>query len=133
MRRYVAEELAAAGITPHLAEPADTAALRGRKRHAKTDKTDTRHLRVHLMAGDLPECWIPPGHVLEARAVVRLYKDLVDERGGWHQRIAATLFHQGVPVTGSMDTAEGRALWSRSSCPWPDGRLWRPGCGRPVG
>ena len=107
--RYVAEELLAAGIAPHLAEPADTAALRGRKRHAKTDKTDTRHLRVHLMAGDLPECWIPPGHVLEARAVARLYKDLLDERGAWHQRIAATLFHQGVPVIGSMATAEGRA------------------------
>jgi len=41
--RYVVEELLAAGITPHLAEPADTAALRGRKRHAKTDKTDSRH------------------------------------------------------------------------------------------
>ncbi len=62
--RYVAEELAAAGITPHLAEPADTAALRGKKRHAKTGKTGTVHLRVHLMAGDLPECWIPPEHVL---------------------------------------------------------------------
>jgi transposase len=74
----------------------------------REDKTDTRHLRVHLMAGDLPECWIPPGHMLEARAVVRLYKDLADERGGWHQRIAATLFHQGVPVIGSMDTAQGR-------------------------
>jgi len=107
--RYVVEELAAAGITPHLAEPADTAALRGRKRHAKTDKTDSRHLRVHLAAGDLPECWIPPAHVLEARAVVRLYKDLLDERGAWHQRIAATLFHQGVPVTASMSTAAGRA------------------------
>jgi transposase len=43
--RYVVEELHAAGIAPHLAEPADTAALRGKKRHAKTDKTDTRHLR----------------------------------------------------------------------------------------
>jgi transposase len=107
--RYVAEELAAAGITPHLAEPADTAALRGRKRHAKTDKTDARHLRVHLAAGDLPECWIPPEHVLEARAVVRLYKDLLDERGGWHQRIAATLFHQGAPASGSAATPEGRA------------------------
>jgi transposase len=106
--RYVVEELLAAGITPHLAEPADTAALRGKKRHAKTDKTDSRHLRVHLAAGDLPECWIPPAHVLEARAVVRLYKDLLDERGGWHQRIAATLFHQGVPAA-SMATAQGRA------------------------
>jgi transposase len=107
--RYVAEELAAAGITPHLAEPADTAALRGKKRHAKTDKTDARHLRVHLLAGDLPECWIPPAHVLEARAVVRLYKDLLDERGAWHQRIAATLFHQGTPAIGSMAKPEGRA------------------------
>ena len=43
--RYVAEELAAAGVTAHLAEPADTAFARGRKRHAKTDKTDCRHLR----------------------------------------------------------------------------------------
>ncbi len=107
--RYVTEELLAAGITPHLAEPAGTAALRGRKRHAKTDKTDSRHLRVHLLAGDLPECWIPPEHVLEARATVRLYKDLLDERGAWHQRIAATLFHQGVPVIGSMAKPEGRA------------------------
>jgi transposase len=107
--RYVAEELAAAGITPHLAEPADTAALRGRKRHAKTDKADARHLRVHLLAGDLPECWIPPEHVLEARAAVRLYKDLVDERGAWHQRTAATLFHQGVPAALSAAKPEGRA------------------------
>jgi transposase len=108
--RYVVEELLAGGAELHLAEPADTAALRGRKRHAKTDKTDSRHLRVHLLAGDLPECWIPPTHVLEARAVVRLYKDLLDERGAWHQRIAATLFHQGVPVTASMSTAAGRAV-----------------------
>jgi len=33
--RYVAEELAAAGITAHLAEPADTAFARGRKRHGR--------------------------------------------------------------------------------------------------
>jgi len=66
-------------------------------------------LRAHLLAGDLPECWIPPEQVLEARAVARLYKDLVDERGAWHQRIAATMFRQGVPVTGSMSTPAGRA------------------------
>ncbi len=77
------EELLAAGITPHLAEPADTAALRGKKRHAKMDKADGRHLRTHLLAGDLWECWIPPAHVLEARALVWLYKDLLDERGAW--------------------------------------------------
>ena len=36
--RYVAEELAAAGIEAHLAEPADTATLRGRKKRTKTDR-----------------------------------------------------------------------------------------------
>ena len=53
--RYVAEELAAAGVTAHLAEPADTAFARGRKRHAKTDKTDSRHLRMLLAQGRRPE------------------------------------------------------------------------------
>jgi transposase len=107
--RYVVEELLAAGVTPHLAEPADTAALRGKKRHAKTDEADARHLRAHLQAGDLPECWIPPAHVLEARAVVRLYNDLLDERGAWQQRIAATVFHQGAQGTAGLPAAEGRA------------------------
>src|SRR6266498_1462744 len=36
--RYVVEEMGKAGVRPHLAEPADTAALRGPKRHAKTDQ-----------------------------------------------------------------------------------------------
>jgi len=43
--RYVVEELQRAGITPHLAEPAETAGLRGRKRRAKTDPL-TDHLGV---------------------------------------------------------------------------------------
>ena len=61
--RYVAEELAGAGVAAHVAEPADTAFARGRKRHAKTDRTDSRHLRELLAEGRLPECWIPPsGH-----------------------------------------------------------------------
>jgi transposase len=48
--RYVLEELAAAGVTAHLAEPADTAFARGRKRHAKTDSW---HLRMLLAEGRL--------------------------------------------------------------------------------
>ena len=74
--RYVAEELAAAGIAAHLGEPADTAAARGRKRHAKTDKTDSRHLRTLLAEGRLPECWVPPAQILEYRALLETYHDL---------------------------------------------------------
>src|SRR6516162_10033744 len=98
--RYVAEELAAAGITAHLAEPADTALARGRKRHAKTDKTGARHLRMLLAEGRLPECWIPPARILEARALLELYHDLRAEHTAWVQRIHAVLFHHGAPALG---------------------------------
>jgi transposase len=43
--RYIAEEMAKAGVTPHLAEPAETSGLRGPKRRAKTDKADAKLLR----------------------------------------------------------------------------------------
>jgi len=107
--RYVAEELARAGVVAHLAEPADTAALRGRKRHAKTDKTDSRHLRQLLIDGRLPECWVPPGHVLECRALLELYRDLRVEHTAWVQRIQATLFHQGAQQLGSLRSAQDLA------------------------
>jgi hypothetical protein len=74
--RYVAGELAVAGIGVHLAGPADTAAARGRKRRAKTDRTDARHLRQLLAEGRLPECWIPPARILECRALLETYHDL---------------------------------------------------------
>ena len=60
------------------AEPADTAAARGPKRRAKTDRTDARHLRELLAAGRLPESWIPPEQVLSdarpAAAVPRVLR-----------------------------------------------------------
>jgi len=43
--RFVVEELTRAGVEPHLAEPADTATQRGRKKRAKTDRADARLLR----------------------------------------------------------------------------------------
>ena len=98
--RYVAEELAAAGVVAHLGEPADTAALRGRKRHAKTDKTDARHLRTLLAEGRLPECWIPPAQILECRALLEAYHDLRRADTAWVQRIHAVFFHQGAPPLG---------------------------------
>jgi transposase len=108
--RYLAEELAAAGIAAHLAEPADTAALRGRKRHAKTDKTDSRHLRTLLAEGRLPECWIPPAHILEYRALLELYHDLRAEHTAWVQRIHAVFFHQGAPALGEGALRTGQGL-----------------------
>jgi transposase len=108
--RYVAEELAAAGVTAHVGEPADTAALRGRKRHAKTDKTDSRHLRTLLAEGRLPECWVPPAQILEYRALLETYHDLRAEHTAWVQRIHAVFFHQGAPALGEGALRTGQGL-----------------------
>ena len=108
--RYIAEELAAAGLGAHLGEPADTAAARGRKRHAKTDKTDARHLRTLLGEGRLPECWIPPEQILEYRALLETYHDLRAEHTAWVQRIHAVFFHQGAPPLGEGALRTERGL-----------------------
>ena len=85
-------------IGAHLADPAETAAKRGRKRRAKTDRADCDLLLRLLTAGELPESWIPPAQILELRTRVRLRKRLVDERSAWQQRLQTQLFHQGVPA-----------------------------------
>ena len=115
--RYVAEELAGAGVAAHVAEPADTAFARGRKRHAKTGKTDSRHLRETC-------------------------HDLRAEHTAWVQRIHAVFFHQGAPALGEATLRTGRDLQAlraaaagnchrpgscRSPPPWRCSRPWRPG------
>jgi transposase len=111
----VVEELQRAGIQAHLAEPADTSALRGPKRRAKTDQLDARHLRELLAAGRLPESWIPPAHVLEVRTQVRCYKALLDEHTAWLQRMHATLFHHGVPAQRNLLAPDRRQGLERGS------------------
>jgi transposase len=106
---FVCEALREAGATAHLAEPAETSALRGPKRRAKTDREDARWLRTLLCEGRLPEAWIPPAHVREWRTRTRLRKTLVDERTRWLARIQATLFHHGVgAVPDKLLSAKGR-------------------------
>jgi transposase len=107
--RFVVEELHAVGAEVHLAEPAETAARRGNKKRAKTDRADARHLRELLMIGRLPESWIPPEHLLDLRARVRLRHTLVDQRGEWQQRIQAVLYHHGFPQRNGLLTGENRA------------------------
>ena len=100
--RFVVEELQAVGARVHLAEPAETSALRGNKKRAKSDRADARHLRQLLMAGRLPESWIPPDHILDLRARVRLRHTLSEQRGEWQQRIQSVLYHDGCPQRGDL-------------------------------
>jgi hypothetical protein len=78
--RFVVEELGRIGAEVHLAEPAEAAALKGKKKRAKTDWADARHLRELLLIGRLPESWIPPAHILDLRARVRT-RHLLSHRG----------------------------------------------------
>ena len=108
---FVCDALVAAGAEPHLAEPVETRALRGRKRRAKTDREDARWLRELLADGRLPESWIPPEHVRQWRSRARLRHTLIGERHQWLQRIQATLFHHGISGTpDKLRTRAGRAF-----------------------
>jgi hypothetical protein len=63
--RFVVEAIERAGHRAHLADPAETAAKRGRRRRAKSDNSDC-DLQLRLpLAGELPESWIPPARMLE--------------------------------------------------------------------
>ena len=144
--RYVAEELAAAGVAAHLAEPADTAFARGRKRHAKTGRTDCRHLRLLLAEGRLPECRVParphpgmPGAAGDlSRPAGRAHRlGAADPRGavppgrpGAGRGHAA---HRAGPgrAAGRLGRApvDGRAAAGGHRAGGAPGR-WRPGCTR---
>jgi len=106
--RFVVEELGRIGAGVHLADPAETAALRGNKKRAKNDRADARHLCQLLMAGRVPESWIPPDHILDLRARVRARHTLSEQRGEWQQRIQSVLYHHGCPQRG--DLINGRGL-----------------------
>ncbi len=115
--RFIVEELRRAGVEAHLAEPAETRAKRGPKRRAKTDRADARLLRDLLIAGTLPESWIPPDDLADLRTTVRLRKSLVSERSSWMRRMHAQLFHHGLPVPPDLNTTAGRAELDRAVLP----------------
>jgi transposase len=106
--RFVVEELRRVGAGVHLAEPAETAGLRGPKKRAKGDRADARHLRELLMIKRLPESWIPPDHILDLRARVRLRHELGEQRSEWQQRIQAVLYHHGCPQRRQLMLGDGR-------------------------
>ena len=100
-----------AGVAAHLAEPADTAVLRGKKKRAKTDRADARLERELLADGRLPECWVSPTYILACRALLETYHELREQHTGWLQRIHAVLYHHGI-------AKPAHALVSRDTRRW---------------
>jgi len=106
--RFVVEELQRVGADVPLAEPAETSALKGKKKRAKTDWADARHLRELLLIGRLPESWIAPAHVLDRRARVRCRHTLVERRTEWQRRMHSVLYHHGCPNARKLLTLANR-------------------------
>jgi hypothetical protein len=115
--RFVVEESQAIDATVISPSRRRRRARRGSKERAKSDRADARHLRELVMVGRLPESWIPPEHLLDLRARVRLRHTLVDQRREWQQRIQATLYHHGVPPRSWLLGAESRAWLARLELP----------------
>ena len=108
---FVYEVLAGAGVVVHLAEAAETSALRGKKRHAKTDRADARWLRSCSRRGGCRRRGSRPRTCASGARRRGLRKTLIDERTSWLQRIQATLFHHGiVNVPDQLLRANGRAF-----------------------
>ena len=62
---------------------------------------------IRRVATAVREAWMPLARVVEIRTLVRLRKDLTDDRREWQQRVQAKLFHQGVKNL-CLTTTEGR-------------------------
>ena len=106
--RFVVEELRRVGAVVHLAEPAETAGLRGSKKRAEERSRGRPASAGAVDDRRLPESWIPPDHILDLRARVRLRHTLSEQRGEWQQRIQATLYHHGCPQRRQLMTGDGR-------------------------
>jgi transposase len=122
--RYVCEELAAAGIAAHLAEPADTAFLRGRKRHAKTRPTRGTCGCCWPRAGCRSAGSRPPGSWSAGRCPSCTTTCAASAPP---RRSCAVLFHQGAPMLGegALRTGQGVAglRAAAADCLTPAGQL----------
>ena len=91
---WFADMLADAGIPAHMAHPLATKAIAASR--VKNDSVDARTLAHLLRAGLLPEAWIAPPEVREARRLVRMRAGLVRVRSRLKCQIHAVLGDHGV-------------------------------------
>jgi len=93
---WFAELLADAGIPAHMAHPLATKAISAGR--VKNDAVDARTLAHLLRANLLPEAWIAPPEVREARRLVRMRVSLVRMRSRLKCQVHALCADAGVPV-----------------------------------
>jgi transposase len=93
---WFAELLADAGIAGHMAHPLATKAIASGR--VKNDAVDARTLAHLLRTNLLPEAWIAPPEIREARRLVRMRVSLVRIRSRLKCQVHALCADAGVPV-----------------------------------
>jgi transposase len=79
-----------------LSNPIKTKAIASAK--VKTDKIDAVTLAQLLRGGYIPECYIPPRHVMDLREMVRYRASLVRARTSVKNKIHAILLMKGIKI-----------------------------------
>jgi transposase len=93
---WFAELLADVGLPAHMAHPLATKAIASGR--VKNDAVDARTLAHLLRTNLLPEAWIAPPEVREARRLVRMRVSLVRMRSRLKCQVHALCADAGVPV-----------------------------------
>ncbi len=91
---WFADLLADAGVPAHMAHPLATKAIAANR--VKNDSVDAKTLAHLLRTGLLPEAWIAPPEVREARTLVRMRAGLVRVRTRLKNQLHALLAEHGV-------------------------------------
>ncbi len=91
---WFADLLRDAGVEAHMAHPLATKAIASAR--VKNDSVDARTLAQLLRSGMLPEAWIAPPEVREARRLVRMRVGLVRLRSRLKAQVHAVLAEHGV-------------------------------------
>ena len=79
-----------------LSNPVKTKAIASAK--VKTDKIDASTLAQLLRGGYIPECYIPPRHIMDLREMVRYRASLVSARTSVKNKIHAILLMKGIKI-----------------------------------
>jgi transposase len=106
---WFADLLADAGLPAHMAHPLATKAIAAGR--VKNDSVDARTLAHLLRTNLLPEAWIAPPDVREARRLVRMRVSLVRMRSRLKTQVHALCADAGVPIAVSdLFGRAGRSL-----------------------
>ncbi len=113
---WFADLLADAGVAAHMAHPLATKAISSAR--IKNDSVDAKTLAHLLRTNLLPESWIAPPEVREARRLVRMRASMIRIRSRLKCQIHAVIAEEGLhPEMTDLFGAGGRRFLAQTHLP----------------